>query len=383
MTRRTALVAAAAWPVAGAAAEPLQRLQVGPARPVATLALAARLARDGALVEVDAGVYVDDVAVWTQNDLTLRAVGGRVRLLSQGASAEGKGIWVVRGERVQVQGFDFEGARVPSRNGAGIRFERGTLHVRDCRFLHNEMGLLTGNDPASTLDVEDSEFAFNQRPDGHNHNLYVGAIGRVSVTGSYLHHARTGHLLKSRAAVSVIAYNRLTDEDGTASYELEFPNGGEAWVVGNLVQQGEQTENEHLVAYGAEGYRWPANALRMAHNTLVDGRGSGGVFLRIAPGHGLVRLQNNLLVGDGALGAPAGADLRRNARAAIADLASAATGDYRLRPGAAAVNQARLEPQDDTAGRLVPSREYRHPCGTAALAGPPRHPGALQGLAAR
>lgn len=40
------------------------------------------------------------------------------------------------------------------------------------------------------------------------------------------------------AAVIHIYYNRLTDEaGGQASYELEFPNGGMVYVVGNIVEQ--------------------------------------------------------------------------------------------------------------------------------------------------
>ena len=54
-----------------------------------------------------------------------------------------------------------------------------------------------------------------------------GPFAVLKVTGSYFHHAKSGHLLKSRAAKNLIFYNRLTDEiGGTASYELEFPNGG-------------------------------------------------------------------------------------------------------------------------------------------------------------
>ena len=251
---------------------------------------------------MDAGDYVADVAVWQQDDITLRAVGGRVRLHANGAAAEGKGIWVVRAKGMRVEGFDFEGATVPSRNGAGIRLETGSLYVRDCRFRYNEMGLLTNNDPDTVLEIENSEFAYNQRPDGHNHNLYAGRIARLSVKDSYLHHARTGHLLKSRAALNHIVNNRLTDEDGgTASYELEFPNGGLAYVVGNLISQSSQTENPHLISFGAEGYKWPRNEIHLENNTLINPLAQGGVFLRVAPGADAIRAVNNRLVGPGKL----------------------------------------------------------------------------------
>ena len=275
---------AVAQPLAPRQGEP-QRLRVGPMQALKTISAAARLVEAGATIEVDAGDYIADVAIWAQDSVTLRAVGGRARLLARGAAAEGKGIWVVRANGIRVEGFDFEGAAVPDRNGAGIRLERGSLRVHDCRFMHNEMGLLTGNDGTTVLEVENSEFAHNQRPDGHNHNLYVGQIASLSVTGCYLHHARTGHLLKSRAAVNHVFYNRLTDEQGgTASYELEFPNGGLAYVVGNLIEQTSQTENPQLISFGAEGYKWPRNEICLVNNTLVDRLARGGVFLRVAPG---------------------------------------------------------------------------------------------------
>lgn len=308
-------------------------LRVGPAQAIKTIAEAAKLAREGSTIEVDSGVYVADVAVWQRDRVTVRAVGGRVRLVAQGAAAEGKGIWVVRAQGMRVEGFDFEGARVPDRNGAGIRFERGSLLVRDCRFLRNEMGLLTNNDAASVLEVEDSEFAHNQRPDGHNHNLYAGRIARLSVKGSYFHHARSGHLLKSRAAVNQIHDNRLTDEaGGTASYELEFPDGGVAHVVGNLIAQSPGTENSILISFGAEGYHWPRNEIVLERNTLVNPLPAGGVFLRVTPGTTRVRAVHNRLVGPGRLEAAGPGEYQDNMTLAPAQ-AERITHDSLHNPG--------------------------------------------------
>ena len=277
-------------------------LRVGPTRSITSIADAALRVRDGDTVEVDAGTYSSDaaVAVWQRDRLTLRAVNGRVRLLADGASAERKAIWVIRGGQVSVEGFDFEGTRVATRNGAGIRFETGQLTVRDCRFVNNEMGLLTSNDPNAELVVEFSEFAHNLRPDGHNHQLYAGSIGRLAVTSSYFHHGTIGHLLKSRAAVNHIHYNRLTDDaSGRSSYELEFPNGGVAVVVGNLIQQGAKTENSIMISYGAEGYRWPVNVLALANNALIDDLPEGGRFLRVWAGDVTVVETGNRLVRHG------------------------------------------------------------------------------------
>lgn len=354
-------------------------LSVGPKREIRSLAEAARRARDGDTVEVDAGEYRQDVAVWLQDRLTIRTRGGRVRLLADGAAAEGKAIWVVRGGRVSVEGFDFEGARVESRNGAGIRFETGRLTVRDCRFLGNEMGLLTNNDRDAELVVENSEFAHNRRPDGHNHNLYAGSIAKLAVRGSCFHHATVGHLLKSRAAVNHIFYNELADGvDGSASYELEFPNGGIAVVVGNVIQQSAMTENPIMISYGAEGYVWPVNSLALVHNTLVDQLPKGGISLRAMPGSVAVKAWNNLLLGKGSmLDDAAPGDYRHNVSAPWSAVSDVAQADYRLRPGALA--DALVEDPGSFAGlALRPTHEFARPRGTQALALAPKRPGALQ-----
>ncbi len=277
-------------------------LRVGPHHEIKTIAQAARQAGAGATIEVESGTYTADVALWQDDNVTVRAVGGRVRLLANGAAMEGKGIWVVRAKGMRVEGFDFEGAAVPSRNGAGIRLDTGSLLVKDCGFFHNEIGLLTNNDPDTVLEVEDSEFAYNMRPDGHNHNLYVGRIARLTVTGSYFHHAHIGHLLKSRAAVNHIAGNRLIDgAGGRASYELEFPNGGLAYVVGNTIAQSTTTDNTQLISFGAEGYTWPRNEIHLEGNTLINPLPVGGQFLRVAHGANMIRAVGNQLQGPGAL----------------------------------------------------------------------------------
>lgn len=367
-----ALVAAATFSYAG------RTIQVGPTRAVETIAQAAQLAKDGDTVEVDAGTYSGDVATWMQNELLVRAVGGRARLLANGVAAEAKAIWVIKGGHITVEGFDFEDARVPSRNGAGIRFERGRLTVRNCSFMRNEMGLLTNNDVHAELIVEDSEFAHNGRPDGHNHNLYVGSIASLTVTGSYFHHGQTGHLLKSRASQNRIMYNRLTDEpDGHASYELEFPNGGIAYVVGNIIGQNRQTENSALISFGAEGYKWPRNELYLVNNTMIDGMTFGGRFLRAKPGADIIKGVNNLLVGSALLGAESAGEFVNNFNIQLSELEPDLPQEYRLKTASKLLTLA-IDPGRANRQDLKPSREYVHRLRTSALQSTAAHPGAVQ-----
>lgn len=356
-------------------------LQVGPHRALKSLAAAARSVQAGTVVEVDAGEYLADVATWVQPQVTIRAVGGRVRLVAAGAAAEQKAIWVVRASDLHVEGFDFEGASVPSRNGAGIRLERGSLHVQDCRFLHNEMGLLTNNDPSTVLRVTDCEFAHNQRPDGHNHNLYVGQIAELSVTGSYFHHARNGHLLKSRAAINHVLYNRLTDEPGgTASYELEFPNGGLAVVLGNIIEQGSATQNPHLVRFGAEQLKWARNELYLVNNTLVDALPNGGIYLATAPGTQDVLVANNLLLGNGRWETGAVGRFVNNFQVNRDEFEQDTPDDYRLKASSRLVGKA-IEPSVVPGLSLRVQAEFQQPRGSRPVPPIPHNPGAVQRVA--
>jgi hypothetical protein len=355
-------------------------LRVGPQLAIRTIAAAAALARDGDIIEIEAGDYMGDAAVWTQSKLTLRGVGGRPRLIAAGASAEKKAIWVIRGGDITVENIEFTGARVPDKNGAGIRFERGRLIVRNCHFHDNENGILTGGS-ADALDIENSEFGHNGVGDDYSHNLYVGAIKKLRVTGSYFHHARVGHLLKSRAAENHILYNRLTDESGgRASYELEFPNGGIAYVIGNIIEQARTTENPNIVSFGAEGYKHPANALYLINNTLIDNLPQSGVFLAIRPGFDVVKAWNNLLLGRRPLNSGGiDGEFINNPNITANEFVLADRHDYRIRRDSALHHSYRApEPANDVS--LTPEREYVHPAATRRLTTLPTLPGARQTL---
>ena len=348
-------------------------IRVGPAGQVATIGEAATLAGDGDTVEVQAGDYVGDVAVWEQRRLTIRAVGGRARVIADGKAAEGKGIWVIRNGEFVVEGFDFVGARVEGGNGAGIRFERGRLTVRDSKFIDNQMGILTNNDAASELVVERCEFAGPKDGTHWYDNLYVGLIDKVTVVGSWSHHARGGHLLKSRARESHVLYNRLTDEGGTASYEVEFPNGGQARLVGNLIEQGPTTQNRTLVSFGAEGYRWPVNELSMAHNTVVNRAPGRATMVRAAPGAASTTILNNLWVGGGTLDLPVATKEEGNLAVTIQAFRDAPRYDFRP----AASGPIRADAKRPPAA-LVPQSQYVHERSLARVGRGPLFPGAFQ-----
>ena len=333
--------------------------RVGAKRELKRPSAAAEIARDGDVIEIDAGIYEGDAAVWRQHRLTIRGVGGRAHLRADGAQAEDKGIWVVKGNDTTIESVEFSEAKVEGENGAGIRLEGAGLTVRDCFFHDNENGILTGANAESDIVVEHSEFANNGFGDGQSHNLYIGRVRSFTLRFSYVHHALVGHNVKSRARRNTVTYNRIMDEnDGRSSYAVEFPNGGLAFVIGNIIQKGPETENSTAVSYGAEGLQHPLNELYFINNTVANDRPAGGLFLFVKTGTDAARIVNNVFTGRGEMLSGPG-EARNNVVAAKSAFVAPAAFDYRLKAGAAAIGRA-IDPGSAHGFDLRPVAEYAH-----------------------
>jgi hypothetical protein len=283
---------------------PTRLLTVGHGKMYPNVLAAAAAVQNGDVIEIDAGQYDDNIVVWRANNITLRGVGGRAHLHAtklipySGSDLEnGMGIWVTKGSNIKIESIEFSNAAVDDKNGAGIRAEGANLTVCNSYFHDNENGILGG---AGTVLIEYSEFAFNGGcvpTFGCSHNLYIANIDKLVFQYNYSHHANIGHLLKSRAKENHILYNRLTGESGTSSYEVEVPDGGLTYLIGNLIQQGPQTDNSTMVSYAIESATNPLQQLSAINNTLVNENGSG-TFISIRPGT-TAQVTNNLFVGTG------------------------------------------------------------------------------------
>jgi len=334
-------------------------LEVGPGKPYPTIPSAVAAAVSGDTLEISPGTYSGAAAVAVIGmSLTIRGVGGRPILDAAGYNIpNGKAIFVTTGPEIMVENLEFKNAAVPDHNGAGIRPEGGKLTVRSCYFHDNENGI-QGGAVGSEILVESCEFEHNGRGDGQSHNVYINVVRRLTFRFNYSHRGNIGHLLKTRAEENYILYNRLTDEiGGAASYEVDVPQGGLTFLIGNIVEQSVTTENSTVIAYAEEGAKNSTNRLYLAHNTLLNNR-SGGVFLRNASASPAV-LINNLFLGPGTVvsGPAAQTNNLTLDRTLVAD---ALVYDVHLKPAAKAIDWgANLGIQDGF--DLTPVWEYQHP----------------------
>lgn len=369
-----------------ACASPTGRvLDVGPGKTYASPNAAAAVAQAGDTVRIAAGEYRGSAALaqWTANNLTICGVGGTAKLYADGQNTRGKGIWVISGANVTLDGLSFHNASVPDQNGAGIRAEHGsgTLRILNSGFYDNENGLLAsaGN---GAIEIAYSEFAGNGRGDGYTHNLYVGQIASLKVDASVFRQAKIGHNLKSRAAESLIQNSYFMDgPSGTASYQVDFPNGGRVFLRGNLMQKGPNADNAYLVSYGLEGLAHPTRTLELVHNTLVSTKANGG-YLYVASGTASVKLTANILAGTGnpTLTAPDGF---ASGNVTLVQNVSGLASDI---PGASNIASPNFWPTGSLAARLavsgVPDATYTtdapKPFVMRSIGGSARVAGALQ-----
>jgi hypothetical protein len=251
--------------------------------------------------------------------------------------------------------------------------------VKNCKFFHNEMGLLTDNRASTTVELYNNEFAYSTATSnrGYTHNVYIGRNGLLIAEGNYSHHADGGHLFKSRAAVNIIRYNRFTDENdpatSRASYELDLPDGGQALVVGNVFGQSAYGDNTTLVSFARENAGvWPSNELYAAHNTFLNDRSSTSPLLGADPSAKIV-WQNNLLQSNLSF-SPSGTIVAQGGNATF----TAGQLDGAFLPDAvsqAALSGSTVAPSDSLlpaaltsrGGSMTPTQQYQHPASTSGI----------------
>lgn len=257
----------------------MSTLTVGPGMQYATIAKAVAASHDGDVIDVQVGSYNND---WLQiNDsITIQAVGGLVTMQATVAPPNNKGIVIVgdatHAPNVTINGIKLTGAKISpgqGNNGAGIRYQNGNLTLNNDIITANQDGLLATPYVAhtGTIIVNNSTFTANGAGDGQSHNVYVNNISQFTFEDSVSIGAYVGHDIKSRADNTSILNSTIGDgTSGTASYEIDLPNGGNAIIQGNTIQQGAASQNPVIISYGEEGGILPGSTLTVSDNTIMN-----------------------------------------------------------------------------------------------------------------
>ncbi|MBS0642862.1 MAG: hypothetical protein U1E70_11565 [Acetobacteraceae bacterium] len=273
-------------------------LLVGPTRAMKLPSQAAAAAKPGDVIIIDPGEY-RDCAVWRASDITIRAAAPQVVLAEK--TCEAKGIFVVTGNNVTVDGITFREAAVPDRNGAGIRVSGENLTVLNSRFERNENGILAVGSDKSILRISNSAFIGNGScVAGCAHGVYAGApIGLLEIDNCRFLATRDGHHIKSRALRTVIRNSRIEDGlGGTSSYLVETAQGGDLLIEKTMLQKGPNSGNRRVaISIATEGTRNPTNTMVIKENYFRTDVPGGTTFVRNAA-QVPVQLIDNRISGD-------------------------------------------------------------------------------------
>ncbi len=244
-------------------------LNVGSGMQFSTVASAVAASRDGDTVQVQAGTYLNDFATLNTR-ITLQGIGGMASLVATASPPNGKAILTTNTD-VTLDHLEISGAAVPDENGAGIRYQAGNLVLTNSYIHDNQDGILGGGSATGSITIRNSEFARNGIGDGHTHNIYIGDVASLVIDGSYIHDAVVGHEIKSRAEQTTITNSRIQNgPNGTGSYSIDLPNGGNALIQGNVIQQGPASQNPAIIAFGEEGNVHAGSSLTVAGNTILN-----------------------------------------------------------------------------------------------------------------
>jgi len=345
-------------------------LSVGPGKTYAAPCAAIAAAKDGDTIEIAGGnTYKGDVCKIVRNGLTIRGVGVRPKIDAAGKISGDKAIWVVDGNDLTVENVEMFGAKSPfSGNGAAFRLEAINFTLRNS-FLHdNENGILSNSVPTSNILIEYSEFGHNGRGDGQTHNLYIGRSKSLTFRYNYSHDANVGHDLKSRAMMNMITYNRFSSTppgqigstaSGQPSYEIDIPNAGDTYIIGNIIEQPAANQNPAIIAYGEEGATNGTDRLYVINNTFMNDYNSG-TFMFIS-GNVVTPaiVQNNIFVGGGVLSTNSKTIFKNNFRANPDFFVNYAAYDLRPMNSALVVNAASNPGLSATGVSLTPVSQYK------------------------
>jgi hypothetical protein len=238
----------------------------------------------GGAISVAPGVYKDCFS-FEGGAITIRAKEPGTAIFDGGA-CEGKATFVLRGLSADIDGLVFQNVRVNDRNGAGIRLEKGDLHVSRTTFRMSEQGILTANDPAGSIVIERSTFSqLGGCPDGMcSHSLYVGAYGSLKVDRVRFERGTGGHYVKTRAARIEVTNSSFDDTGGTATnYMIDLSAGAQGSIAGNVFVQGKNKENHSaLITVAPEARDNPSRGLVISNNNASLAPGVGWSTVLVA-----------------------------------------------------------------------------------------------------
>ena len=260
-----------------------------------SLADAVSSIKDGSRIYLEKGIYTQGAFI-KRNNISIIGEDG---VVFDGAVADSKAALVLTGKNVVVESIECVNIVVADKNGACIRFAGENLTVRNIYVHDSQSGLMTSTVPGKVV-VEYSRFERLGNRNGYAHALYVKADEVVFRYSSITHTKRQGSGIKSRSKRLIVENSLLASLDGEDSRLIDMANYGELIVRNSILQQGNNSSNSQLIAYGLEKKvpkTFALNRIEFANNLIFFDRTEANVFISYQLADEFIS-KGNMFIGD-------------------------------------------------------------------------------------
>ena len=192
-------------------------------------------------------------------------LGGTIGAAFGGADPGGKGFFnLANGDQI-LEGLDIRSCcEANGTGGTSISAIRknadvtGDLTVINCNLQDCPDGILSGKGPyrvfISHTTMSNTGNVFHPS----THGSYIGACVELVYTDNISYNTTSGHNLKTRARKATIQRSRFLDgERGSASCQIEMPQGGDYLIEDCFLHKGGQIQNAGMAKFGAEVIYYP------------------------------------------------------------------------------------------------------------------------------
>ena len=243
------------------------QLEVGPGKSFPRIEAALTAAKPGDTIKVfpDPSGYPKTALNIRKDRIKIEAAGEKVVLDGDGFVYSGEGAtpraivqFDPQAAGSSIKGFILKNAHNDSFNGSGVRINGAPdVTIQDCEITGNDMGVMSNGATAVNQKIDHCHIHHNGAPQdpGYNHNLYLGGWS-VTVSRCEIHHALTGHDLKSRAHFTMIQDCSLHDSanreiDLVEAEETAKPNSN-AVILNCQINKISNGGNGNTIHFGRE-----------------------------------------------------------------------------------------------------------------------------------
>jgi hypothetical protein len=254
--------------------------------------------KNGSQVYLKAGIYTEG-AYLTASDVNII---GEKNVIFDDAAVDGKAALVLTGNNVLVESIECQNIYVKDLNGACIRFEGKNLTVRDVYAHDSQSGIMTSYNYEGFLHIEFSKFerlGGKATGRGYAHAIYAN-VGEFFFSDSQvLSIGKEGSGLKSRSRKTIVKNSILASLDAKDSRLIDVADYGELIIKDSILQQGNNSSNSQLIAYGLEKRKnnFQINRIEITNNLFLLDRQKANVIIAYKQADA-VEIYNNIMIGD-------------------------------------------------------------------------------------